>query len=232
MHHFVYKITNLINGKKYIGKHSTCNIKDGYLGSGIVLKRAIGKYGKENFKKEILFESGDEAQVYRMEKIYVTPEIVNNPMYYNIMVGGNGASSGKNNTFYGKHHTEETKTKIGESSKNRTILEKTKQKISNTLKGRIFSKETKKLMSKAKKGHIVSKETRKKLSISLSGKNHPMWGKTGEDCPNFGKEHTEESKKKMSIIAKNRPKIKCPYCGKEIDKGNYTLWHGEKCKFK
>jgi hypothetical protein len=52
----IYKTTNLINGKIYIGKHETSDLNDTYMGSGKVLMNAIKKYGKDSFKKEILFK--------------------------------------------------------------------------------------------------------------------------------------------------------------------------------
>jgi len=48
----IYKSTNLVNGKFYVGQDSK-NYPD-YYGSGLILKIAIDKYGKDNFKKEIL----------------------------------------------------------------------------------------------------------------------------------------------------------------------------------
>ena len=63
MFYTIYKTTNNINGKWYIGYHSTKDVNDDYLGSGRDLKKAIKKYGIKNFSKEILFvfNSAEEA---------------------------------------------------------------------------------------------------------------------------------------------------------------------------
>lgn len=89
-YHFVYKTTNLINKKFYIGKHSTSNLDDGYLGSGLILRSAILKYGKENFSREVLkfFDSSEEALTY--EKILVTEEFCSRSNTYNLTPGGSG----------------------------------------------------------------------------------------------------------------------------------------------
>ena len=88
MFHFVYKTTNLINNKYYIGVHSTDNIDDGYFGSGRALARAIKKYGTENFKREIiaLFDERSLALIY--EASIITPTIVEDINSYNLTLGG------------------------------------------------------------------------------------------------------------------------------------------------
>lgn len=87
-HHIVYETINLINGKKYIGKHSTKNLNDNYLGSGRALKNAVKKYGKENFKRAILAEFDTEEDAFIYETILVTENTINDNTYYNIVKGG------------------------------------------------------------------------------------------------------------------------------------------------
>ena len=86
--HFTYQTKNLVNGKTYIGVHSTTDINDGYVGSGVALKRAIRKYGKINFISQILdyFDSKEEA--YEEEKFLVCKKWVKSNDNYNLLVGG------------------------------------------------------------------------------------------------------------------------------------------------
>lgn len=71
MYYSIYKITNLLDGKMYIGKHKTDNLDDGYMGSGKYLRNAINKYGVENFSKEWLMFCEDEEEMNYMERVYV-----------------------------------------------------------------------------------------------------------------------------------------------------------------
>lgn len=89
MFHFVYQTTNTVNGKIYIGKHSTDDIDDGYLGSGKLLAWAIEKYGPEFFVREILAQFETEKQALEFEREIVTLEFIELPNNYNLIEGGN-----------------------------------------------------------------------------------------------------------------------------------------------
>jgi hypothetical protein len=101
--HYVYITTNLINKKYYIGKHKG-EVDDKYLGSGVVLKQAIEKYGRVNFRKDILIVCSTEEEVNHWERITIQEHLAN-PNCYNIAPGGEGG-------YTIKHFSEEEKQKV------------------------------------------------------------------------------------------------------------------------
>ena len=86
----IYKITNLINNNFYIGAHETYNIEDYYFGSGKYLNNAINKYGKENFRKEIMYLCLSRELMYDLESLLVDEKFIKRKDTYNIKLGGLG----------------------------------------------------------------------------------------------------------------------------------------------
>ena len=169
----IYKITNLINGKTYIGQHKYKDLNDSYMGSGIHIKRAIRKYGIENFKKEILYSNIQYKEtVDDMERFAIAKERAIGKAEYNIADGGEGGGC------KGYHHTEEARKRISEANKGRHLSEEIKRKISeakkgkpNGNKGKPKSLEHKRKIGKAHKGIHFSEEARKKISEAKKGKH-------------------------------------------------------------
>ena len=92
MYHFIYKTTNSVNGKYYKGKHSTENLDDGYIGSGLLLSRAIAKYGIENFSREIVDYAESPEALNVMERVFITESDISSDNCYNIAAGGQGGN--------------------------------------------------------------------------------------------------------------------------------------------
>ena len=93
--HIVYKTTNLVNNKIYIGIHSTNDINDGYLGSGVYLFSDLKKYGKENFKREVLYECSSRDIAAAIEASLVNEDFVYRKDTYNLKPGGCKMKNGK-----------------------------------------------------------------------------------------------------------------------------------------
>lgn len=89
-YYLIYKVVNKINGKYYIGKHVTINPYDTYLGSGKLINKAIKKYGRENFTKEILCYTDNKELLIKKEIEIVNEDVVNDQMSYNMATGGGG----------------------------------------------------------------------------------------------------------------------------------------------
>ena len=96
--YIIYKLTNVVNNKIYIGAHVTKNVNDEYMGSGHALNRAKKKYGIEKFKKEILHVFDNEQDMWKKELEIVNEEFCKNPTNYNIRTGGIGGWNHWNGT--------------------------------------------------------------------------------------------------------------------------------------
>ena len=94
---FVYKTTNKINGKSYIGMCSSKCRFDSYLGSGKLLKQAIEKYGPENFEREVLEECDNDKDLRLAETKWIQYfNAVESQDFYNLCEGGRGGDTGFN----------------------------------------------------------------------------------------------------------------------------------------
>lgn len=166
---FIYKTTNTINGKIYVGQSKYNDPK--YLGSGFFLKEAIEKYGKENFSKIIIEECDSREIANEREKFWIRElSSKNREIGYNIADGG---SSFIMNPEISKKISETLKGKYtGEKSFRYGIklTEDHKKSISQSNMGKVLSDDTKKKMSESKKGISFSEDSRKKMSISHSFK--------------------------------------------------------------
>ena len=97
MYGYVYLTTNLINGKKYIGKHKSTKFDKTYKGSGKLLRVAFDKYGWDNFSCEILRECESEEELNLAEiEIISRNDALNSEEYYNLTAGGTGGDTGSN----------------------------------------------------------------------------------------------------------------------------------------
>lgn len=142
MYGFIYITTNRINGKRYIGQRKydrTGKWKD-YLGSGIYLKNAINKYGKENFTKEIIEECETKDKLNEQEKYWISfYDAVNNENFYNISNGGDGG-----NTIIGY-----SKEQLEEYKQRKSILHKqTALKGENAPRSKLTKKEVKEIINR------------------------------------------------------------------------------------
>ena len=220
---YIYLTTNLVNNKKYIGQHKG-KPNDSYLGSGIHIKQAIKKYGKENFKKEVLEYANSQEELNELErKIIALHNAVEDKNYYNVAIGG--YTPVVVGGMKGKKHTKETKQKLRELNmgENNPMFGKYGELKPNY--GSQHSEETKKKISETRIEKGVAKgENNPMYGVRLCGELNGNYGKhltqeqkqkisetriekgvaKGENNPMYGKKHSEESRRKMSDSLKGR----------------------------
>lgn len=178
---YIYITTNLINHRKYVGRHKYLGSEGNYKGSGTALQNAFSFYGKYNFISEPIDWAEDKDTLNDKELWWIEfLGCVEDEIYYNIARGGEGWTSeeiaGEKHPFYGHRHTQETKEQIRQSKLGKHY-------------GWKHTEEHKNNMSKLMKGRKFSDETRRKMSenhADFSGERNPMYGthRTGSENPN------------------------------------------------
>lgn len=194
MQYIIYKTTNLVNDKIYIGKHQTNNLNDSYIGSGKLLSQAIKKYGRDKFVKEILFIFSSEDAMNAKEIELITEDFCKCNTNYNLGVGGEGGSH-----FKGRTHSQHTKDILAEKAKLITISDDGRKRISKANQTRVWDEESiKKISEKAslryqdpiylekfkasmknRPKRIQSEETKRKISETLKKKKLTREGQDG-----------------------------------------------------
>ena len=226
MYGYIYITTNIINNKKYIGKHKSLEFDENYKGSGIRLNQAINKYGINNFTTIILEQCFSEEELNEKEIYWINYyDAVNDRNYYNIAEGGQGG-----NTYAGRTEEEMAITKMkiskansGENNgiaKNPDLVRGERNGMYGKKIKDVMSEETyndwKEKISNSKKGTKFSDEQRKKMS-------------------EYAKNRPEEHRKKISEALKNREKNitkVCAICGKEFKTAIGNAKYSSDCKIK
>lgn len=198
---YIYKTTNTENKKIYIGMHKSEVFDETYFGSGVLIKRALQKYGKDVFIVELIEWATTRKELCEKEIYWIDYFNSYNPnIGYNLALGGDGGD-----LFHLKSIDEQNEIK---------------SKISQKNKGR---KQTNEWIEKRKlcgaknpmHGKHLTQETKDKISEKLSGDKNPMYGVSS---PNKGKPCSEETKDKIRItkLGENNPNYGKTHTDQEI----------------
>lgn len=189
MYYTIYKVTNQITGKFYIGSHKTKNLNDNYMGSGKYLKRAQEKYGIENFTKEILFVFDTPEEMYAKEAEIVNEDFLATENTYNLMIGGHGGFGHvnkiltkdhlRNRAIAGRAATNKIlQDKFGENWN--SIIAKIANKASNTPEAKEKAKQTRLINNTTFKGKTHTAETKaimsQKAKLHSKGEKNSQYG--------------------------------------------------------
>jgi group I intron endonuclease len=209
VYYYLYEVTNLVNGKIYIGQHITDDLEDGYLGSGKALKSAIKKYGRDKFKKEILAFANGPTSLNFMERCMVPLWWAELPNNYNLVEGGGN----------GARMSAEARKKISLARKGKKygpMPEAQRLAMSQRMKGKRppqFENQTGESHPRFGKKH--SEESKAKMSASQMGQKRP---RSEEYCRKIserqkGRRLSEETARKIGEA--NRGKVRTKeYCSK------------------
>lgn len=177
-YHYIYKTTCKINGKYYIGMHSTSNLEDGYIGSGKRLWNSIRNHGRENHEIEILEWFPDRSSLKDREKQLVNESLLQDPMCMNLALGGEGGFINKEAAASGGRATcikngKKAREQFSLNMKDPDYCKVNVEKIKKTNLERTGS-------ANGWKGKTHSNESKKKIgeknSISQKGSRNSQFG--------------------------------------------------------
>lgn len=209
---YIYKITNKLNGKIYIGKHASK--RKNYWGSGKIIKLAIKKHGKENFIKEVIEYCTNKNELSSREIYWIKYfDSTNKLIGYNITNGGDGNDTINNGFWLGKKLSDEHK-------KNISLHHADMKGDKNPMFGKTHNDSVKENLRKLKTGLKYSIETKQKQSEKTKGNKNPNSKLTDDIVLNIRKEYNEGEK--TETLAK-KYKVNKPCIWKIVH--NYTWKH-------
>lgn len=233
MYGYIYKVTNLVNNKIYIGQHKSNFFNENYKGSGVAITAAKNKYGVDNFKVELIEKCNNKEELNKKEIYYIDLyDSRNSSVGYNLTAGGlwsDGFKGHKHSEdskkkiskgnflhpskgFAGRHHTEKSKEKIRLANKGKTISEKGREALSKRMKENnpVYREDVRKKLSEANKGRRMTDE--QKLKISKALKDRPSPNKGNKASFETRKKHSEDSKSRnwynngiIEVFRKSKP---------------------------
>lgn len=171
MFYLIYKITNTVNGKIYIGSHKTKNQNDGYMGSGKYLNHSFNKHGLDKFVKEILFVFDNPSDMYTKEAEIVNDEFLAEENTYNLKRGGFGGfdyinTSGKK---YKREFTDDDRKKSVKVCKERFSFDDYSQR---NIASHQVSKETKLQWNAAGRAATLAQSAKEKRKETFNRTQH------------------------------------------------------------
>lgn len=237
----VYIITNLINRKIYIGQDSYN--RPNYFGSGKILKNAIKKYGKNNFKKETLCYCQNDNELDKMETFWINEKDSTNPKIgYNIVKFGYSHVRGQIPWNKGKIGglSKETLNKMRISHLKENLAKETIDKMRDgklgkpgNARGCKHSEESKKKNSISHLKENLKKETLEKMrnaKLNTTLSNVHKLNITKGIALKFKELREKGLSVGGSPKGQLKEKVQCPHCGKIGGKPSMHIWHFDKCK--
>ena len=213
MYGYIYRTTNLINGKVYIGKHRSSSFDPWYLGSGKVIGLATTKYGIDNFRVEMISPAEDAVQLSKLEVKFIADfrKLLGKQSVYNISNGGGGLDEhpqGCKCKFCSLHNP------VNHRADCSCFYCKSRRGLMRGSGNPMFGKPSTVSKHKSNCSCYICKSRRGEYR----GKNNPMFGRSGLLSPVFGKPISHKVGCNCPICRSRRFEVDSPTKAKRYNK--------------